>query len=290
MDLASSPLQCSRCRCEWVPSLHRAAGGCVPLDPRESGQILLWAEYVDEVVTGDPRIHRDRRTEQDVAAKPSAKNIGLTRPHVLTMMNRLFDRPPPLLEPLTICFEARQQAPWTVLTTGSNDGVDDDHIGYDPQQWPHFADDFAHCERLIRTTQNRLFAQALPEFKSAPRRQLLLDGLVAPTTALRQDAAAALGWTVSWLGASHLLASPTELAAPALGLIGWLARLPLRPASTATAAWHDQVLTWLRDDLELSAWVWSRVAAFMSSRRFYLLYGEAVRPAALAMRHEGRLR
>ena len=31
--------------------------------------------------------------------------------------------------------------------------------------------------------------------------------------------------------------------------------------------------------------VWSRVAAFMSSRRFYLLYGEAVRPAPFTMRH-----
>lgn len=30
------------------------------LYPRESGQIWLWAEYVDEVVAGDPRIHRNR--------------------------------------------------------------------------------------------------------------------------------------------------------------------------------------------------------------------------------------
>ena len=209
------------------------------------------------------------------------------------MMNRLFDRPPPLLGPLTTRFEVRRKPPSPVLTKGSNDDDDDVYIGYDPQQWPHFANEFAHCERLIRTSQSRLFAQALPEFKSAPRRQLVHDGLVAPTSALNQAAAAALGWTVSWLGASHLLASPAEFAAPALGLIGWLARLarlPLRPASTTTAAWHAQVLTWLRDDLELSAWLWSRVTTFMSSRRFYLLYGEAVRPAALAMRHEGRLR
>ena len=60
VDLASSPLRCSGCRCAWVPSLHRAAGGCVALDPRESGQIRLWAEYVDAVVAGDPRIHRNR--------------------------------------------------------------------------------------------------------------------------------------------------------------------------------------------------------------------------------------
>jgi hypothetical protein len=290
VDLASSPLRCSRCRCEWVPSLHRAAGGCAPLDPRESGQIRLWAEYVDEVVAGDPRIHRKRRSAQDLAAKRSAERIGVTRPHVLTMMNRLFDRPPPLLGLLTTRFEARRQAPSPVLTKGSNDGADNDHIGYDPQQWPHFADEFANCERLIRTTLTGLFPQALSEFKSAPRRQLVHDGLVAPTSALSQAAAAALGWTVSWLGASHLLASPAEFTAPALGLIGWLARLPLRPASTTTAAWHAQVLTWLRDDLELSAWLWSRVTTFMSSRRFYLLYGEAVSPAALAMRHEDHLR
>ena len=288
-DLASSPLRCSNCRCNWVPALHRSAGRCSPFRRRDRERIRQWANYVNDVITVDHRLHRDWCNGKYVAAKPKTKDVGSTRPHVLTMVNRLFDRPPPMLASLTARFEAQRHSPLRVLTTGS-DGCADDHIGYGPQQWPQFEGDFAHCERLVRAAQNRLFAQALPEFQNAPRRQILVDRLIVPTNALRQDVATALGWTVSWLGASHLLTSRTELAAPALGLVGWLARIPLRPANTAPAAWHDQVLTWLRDDLELSAWVWSRVAAIMSSRRFYLLYGEAVRPAPLTTRHQEGVR
>ena len=43
------------------------------------------------------------------------------------------------------------------------------------------------------------------------------------------------------------------------------------------------MVRWLLHDLALSARLWVRMAAFMSTRRYYLLYGEAMSPAALAI-------
>lgn len=287
VDLALSPLRCSSCRCAWVLSLHHPAGRCVPLARRERERFRRWSEYVNDVVTVDPHRRRDRHTGQYLVDKLKAGGVDSTRPHLLTMMNRLFDTPPPLLGQLTKQFAAQRQPPSSTLATASA-GSADIPVGYDRQQWPHFAEDFARCERLVRVAPNHLFARALPEFDNDYWRQLLLDGLVTPTSAMRRDTAAALGGTVSLLGASQLLTSVTEASAPALRLIGWLARLPIRPTSTPRGDWHGQVLAWLRDDPVLSAWIWSRIATFMSSKRFYLLYGEAVSPVALAIRHAGR--
>ena len=41
---------------------------------------------------------------------------------------------------------------------------------------------------------------------------------------------------------------------------------------------------WLLDDLALSARPWVRMTAVMSTQRYYLLYGEAVSPTAVAIR------
>ncbi len=46
---------------------------------------------------------------------------------------------------------------------------------------------------------------------------------------------------------------------------------------------------WLADDLVLSASRWADVAEFMSTRGFYLLYGEAVSPLTLALRHHSQV-
>jgi hypothetical protein len=100
-----------------------------------------------------------------------------------------------------------------------------------------------------------------------------------------RDAAAAVGWAVSWLGPSKALAPPTGFTAPAAGLTGWLANLPLRTPRTSVRAWHEQVVQWLTEDLAHSACLWAEVTEFMSTRGHYVLYGEAVHLMSLATRH-----
>ena len=81
-----------------------------------------------------------------------------------------------------------------------------------------------------------------------------------------------------------MLAPASGFFTPAFGLAAWLARIPLRPLSTHPQTWSERVARWLLDDLCLSAKLWGRMAAFMSTSRYYLLYGEAVSPMALAIR------
>ena len=79
-----------------------------------------------------------------------------------------------------------------------------------------------------------------------------------------------------------MLVPEANFFTPAFGLAAWLARIPLRPLNIAPQTWSERVVRWLLDDLALSAKLRGRMAAFMSTRRYYLLYGEAVSPAALA--------
>jgi hypothetical protein len=87
-DLAAYPLSCASCGGAWVPSLSRLAGRCAPLGRRDSRLMRRWAVYIEHAV-GDES-HRPRtRPGTPVVPSPSA------RPHPLTMINRLFDAPPP---------------------------------------------------------------------------------------------------------------------------------------------------------------------------------------------------
>ena len=69
---------------------------------------------------------------------------------------------------------------------------------------------------------------------------------------------------------------------PALGLAAWLARIPLRPADVTRARWHALVLEWLRDDMALSSWLWSQLAAFMRAKGYYVLRASISHPEELA--------
>ena len=73
------------------------------------------------------------------------------------------------------------------------------------------------------------------------------------------------------------------MSTPAFGLAAWLARIPLGPLNIPPQTWRERVVRWLLDDLALSARLWVRMVAFMRTRRYYLLYGEAVSPTAIAI-------
>lgn len=282
-NLALSPLCCTACGRHWVPSLTRPGGRCVALGSLAGQLMQRWAEYVMQVVTLDHHLGRDRSTGQFVAASVPAQTAATVRPHVLTMMNRLFDSPPPT--PASETTHYAQTGPQTPPTWNTSSATSAPrHVRFNRDHWPHFASDFIRYERMVLAARDYLFVTHGRELARARQHRLLLDGLLAPTSLMRCDAAAAVGWAVSWLGASQALAPPTGFAAPASGLTGWLANLPLRAPCISIRDWRGQVARWLAEDLTQSVCMWTEVAEFMSTRGHYLLYGEAVHPTSLAIR------
>lgn len=283
--IASSPLRCTVCKHDWVPCLARPGGRCAPISSAAGQLMQRWSDYVRHVVSIDQLLCRDRGTGQYVTSHSRVPTTSATRPHVLTMMNRLFDSPPPIPAP--------QMAPCTCLKRPpsqdhSNDGTDspDRDTRFNRQHWPHFASDFIHYEHAVLATRDHFFAPDRRELTDGQQQRLLLDGLVAPTSSMDRGAATAVGWAVSWLGPARALAPPTGFSAPAAGLTGWLAKLPLRERQTSLRAWRDQVERWLLEDLSHSACLWAEVVDFMSTKGHYLLYGEVVSPLPLATRHK----
>ncbi len=61
-------------------------------------------------------------------------------------------------------------------------------------------------------------------------------------------------------------------------MVGTQARIPLRPANMRRAHWLALVLEWLREDMALSAWIWSQLAAFMRAEGYYVLRASISHP------------
>ena len=279
--LALSPLCCPSCGFAWVPRISRPAGRCLPLPHRESRVIERWAVYVNHVVTSEYHPRRDWHTGRFIVMTTQVSPPAKTRAHHLTMLNRLFDAPPPLLAQLVTHRACQRHRP---LAIGARPVIAPDcrATSYDRVQWPHFADDFELYDRLVRDMQRESFAQSQRARERDCWEHLLGQDLAVASDVMCRDTAAALGWSVSWMGASQALAPLRDVPMPALGLAGWLANLPLRPQGTLRHCWRSQVLEWLHEDLLLSAWMWSRIAAFMRSKGAYLLHGAMVNPRELA--------
>ena len=281
--LALSPLCCSVCERDWVPSLTCARGQCVPLDSLAAQLMQCWAEYVRKIVAVEHHLDRDHSTGQFIANSQPAYATAAVRPHILTMMNRLFDSPPPMPASGTARYvDVRGQTP-PPLSTNSTISASP-CIRFDRGHWPHFASDFIRYEHMVLAAHDQLFEIHGREFTRERQHRLLLDGLLAPAISMDCGTAAAVGWAVSWLGPSQALAPPTGFTAPALGLTSWLTHLPVRKRHTSIKTWHEQVARWLAEDLASSLCMWAEVTEFMSTRGHYLLYGEAVHPMSLAIR------
>jgi hypothetical protein len=238
-----------------------------------------WSEYVRKIVAVEHPLDRDHSTGQFIANSQPAYATAAVRPHVLTMMNRLFDSPPPTPASGTArCVDVRGQTPPPRSTNSTISASP--CIRFDRGHWPHFASDFIRYEHMVLAAHDQLF-----EIHGRERQhRLLLDGLLAPADSMDYGTAAAVGWAVSWLGPSQALAPPTGFTAPALGLTSWLTNLPVRKRHTSIKTWHEQVARWLAEDLASSLCMWAEVTEFMSTRGHYLLYGEAVHPMSLAIR------
>lgn len=282
--LALSPLRCTNCHCDWVPSLARPAGRCLPMSDHESSLMLRWAECVRECISVADAVGRDRKTGRYLGAQ-SVSTEAKGRPHVLTMFNRLYEDPPPTLRELT----ANAMAAPTMAPTRAAaiiDAVDDEPLDYRLADWPHFALGFAAHERLVRAARTRLFDKPYFRTDDEQGHRLLSSNLVTPVAAIDRATAASLGWSVSWFSPCQALVPAADFRAPAFGLAAWLARIPQRPSTLPHSAWNRRVSRWLLHDLALSARLWEQMADFMSTRGHYLLYGEAVSPRALASLHD----
>lgn len=279
--LALSPLCCTICELDWVPSLTCPRGQCVPIDHLAGQQMHRWSEYVRKIVAVEHHLGRNHSTGQFIANSQPAYATAAVRPHFLTMMNRLFDSPPPMpASGKTQCMD-QKAPPWSANSATSASRCN----RFDRSHWPHFASDFIRYEHMVLAAHAQLFEIHGHEFARDRQHRLLLDGLLAPANSMRRDVATAVGWAVSWLGPSQALAPPTGFTAPALGLTSWLTNLPVRKRHTSIKTWHEQIERWLAEDLASSLCMWAEVTEFMSTRGHYLLYGEAVRPMSLAIRH-----
>lgn len=211
-SLALSPLCCPACERDWVPSVTCPRGQCFPLDHLAAQQMQRWSAYVRKIVAVEHHLGRDHSTGQFIANNQSAYATAAVRPHVLTMMNRLFDLPPPTPAlGTTQCVVGKGQTPpaWSTNSATSASQC----IRFDRGHWPHFVSDFIRYEHMVLAAHDQLFVIHGREFARERQHRLLLDGLLAPANSMRRDTATAVGWAVSWLGPSQALAPPTGFTA-----------------------------------------------------------------------------
>ena len=283
IELATYPLSCATCGCAWVPGLGRPAGRCTPLDRRAGRLFARWARYVEHVIAEEGHQPRRRRSGWP---GPAAPPCSAPRPHHLTIVNRVFDAPPPLTAHL---LQRRNRRHHGALPRGLTppDGTDHHPTLYRQRDWPHFESRFAECERTVRAARRQFFGDIDEECRRGRWRHLLGSDLVAPSDAMGSDTAAALGWTVTWTSCVQTLAPGVARPVPAFGLAAWLANLPVHRPRTPKHECHAQVLAWLAEDLEVSAQMWRRVAAFMKAKGAYLLRSALVNLPELARGHDG---
>jgi hypothetical protein len=276
-DLASSPLACAACGAQWVERLLKPAGTCTPLSGSAARLMARWERCVGSALARERETPMPRLNGRFTVPPPPAATPWV---HVLTLMNRHYDAPPPSCSSELLA-RGRGLTPHSTLAVpcGNNRAPATKR----DLRWPHFDGLFRACEVQVLQMRRALLGARLDR---APRlrKRLLANSLAAPEHWLDQRTAAALGWAIAWTTATGTLAAARDelTCPPALGLAAWLARIPLRPANMSRAPWHALVLEWLREDMALSAWLWTRVAAFMRAKGYYVLRASISHPEELA--------
>jgi hypothetical protein len=280
-DLAAKPLTCACCAANWVPSLNRPRGRCIPLG-RHDGRVMgRWSNYVARFTANEHLRFRNQHTGQ-FSTLIHGVSCTATQTAPLTLVNRMYDVPPPSpIESLSQHCEPRFQRSAQVVQlpeTSTSLG-----FGFERELWPHFGEDFFRYERQIGLVRHELFAITANECDHGCWQHLLGANPVVAANTIECETVAELGWAISWLGRARALAAANTMSTPALGLTIWLASLALRAQRTSKDRWHLQVLEWLDQDLRLSACMWMRVARFMKAKGTYLLHPAMVNPQDLAI-------
>jgi hypothetical protein len=286
-SMATHPLSCARCNTSWVPVLDRPAGSCAPIIGRAARILRRWQVHVAEAmipIAATPCQPRDQATGR-FAVQPSPEiEIRMTcLARHMRLLNRLYDVPPPSPVELLGRYStaAAMMRPSRVVSLPCEDRRTDD-MSYAQCDWPHFGDDFLAYERLLKRVGHGQFGDTCGTVPVGLSRKYRYSEVVVRTRDMGADHAAALGWTISWYGFSRICAPGDAPSVPAVGLTGWLAHAPHRPADVAPGCWREQMFVWLAEDLVASAWAWSRIVQFMQARGKYLLHGRLARPSELA--------
>jgi len=253
----------------------------MPLGRREVRVLRRWSEYAAHAVDGEHQQCRDKNSGRFTPTIAQDAQFPTAPIPLLTLVNRLFDVPPPLPQQLLVHCSAQHRRR---LMNPAHDSMSTVHRGldYECKQWPHFAEEFVSYEHLVLCARRQLFADSSRRCERGDWQYLLGSSSMVTVDDLPWETVAALGWAVSWLGSTRALAPDDETSALALGLMAWLVSLEPKPQGTARDRWHKQVSEWLNEDLRLSAWMWSRVARFMRAKGCYLLHGSMVNPQGLA--------
>ncbi len=276
-DLASTPLTCSHCGKLWIPSLGKPAGRCVALGRRDVRVLKRWGLYVQHVADEEHQPRRDYTTGRFTPAIKCSSRAAAGTP-LLTLVNRLFDVPPPLPKQLL----ARRRHDRLANTERRSLPTTHRGLEFGREQWPHFAEEFVSYEHQVVRARRQFFADTALECDHGRWQHLLDSNLAVSTDSIGCETVAALGWTISWLGRTRALAPADSISTPALGLTAWLANLTPRDQSAHRSLRYKQVQDWLNEDLRLSAWMWMRIARFMQAKGAYLLRGVMVNPPDLA--------
>ncbi|MCK6372778.1 MAG: hypothetical protein L6Q69_01595 [Zoogloea sp.] len=158
--LALSPLCCVHCRRDWVPSLARPAGRCEPLSAQAAALMRRWAAFARDVVKAPGSRNRHWSTGRYAAsqqARPPA------RPHLLTMVNRLFDSPLPPLRVLTGQASGRRCPALPRVPVLMSEAAGQS-VGDHRPSWPHFTPSFFRHEQTLRAARSWLFAYFSPSW------------------------------------------------------------------------------------------------------------------------------
>jgi len=290
-NLAKHPLSCAHCGTSWVPCLNRPAGRCVPVNGRLVRIFKRWQIHVADAmmsVAAIPFPSHAPVTGRFAPQRAAGIEIRmLCRARYIQLLNRLYEVPPPSLAELT----DRCRVKLTMVDEGRIVPSPDEDwetavIPWARDDWPHFDDDFLEYEQVLKHVGRDLFGDTrrmAPMCLLVPNRY---DAIVAHTRDMKADQATALGWSISWYGFSRTCAPEHEVCMPAVGLTGWLAHAPHRPAECPPDRWREQMFAWLTQDLTRSACAWSRIVPFMRARGKYLLHAQLVRPSDLAQVHQ----
>ncbi|WP_320533908.1 hypothetical protein [Robbsia andropogonis] len=289
-SLTRHPLSCSHCGTFWVRQLNRPAGRCVPVKGRLARIFKRWQIHLADammpvIATPFPSCApATGKVARQRAAGIEIRMTGLAR--CIQMLNRLYDVPPPSLVELSGRYRVELDMVEKIRPAPSpGEGSGAEVIAWASADWPHFDNDFREYERVLKHVGRDLFGDTC---RIALTRLPLPDrygAMVIHTQDVNADLATALGWSISWYGFSRTFAPEREPHMPAMGLTGWLAHAPHRPAECPPEQWREQMSAWLAHDLARSARAWTRIVRFMRAREKYLFHALLMRPAELARLH-----
>ncbi|WP_133665277.1 hypothetical protein [Paraburkholderia sp. BL10I2N1] len=273
-----------------MPGLNRPAGRCVPANGRLARIFKRWQIHVADAMMAVAAMPFPPRAPVTGRFAPqSAADIEirmLCRARCIQLLNRLYEVPPPSLAELTDrCSVKLAMVHQGRIVPSPDEDWETGVIAWARDDWPHFDDDFLEYEQVLKHVGCDLFGdirRIAPMYLFVPNR---CDAIVAHTQDLSADQATALGWSISWYGFSRTCAAEHEPCMPAVGLTGWLAHAPHRPAEFPPDRWREQMFAWLAQDLARSACAWARIMRFMRAREKYLFHALLVRPAELARLH-----